>query len=400
MTTSVVVVSYRPGRWLAPCLASVTAQADEVLVLDNGSKGATASRIGLEAGAKVLRSEVNRGFAPAVNEGARRVKGEVLALLNDDAIAGPGWLAAAAESLKDEGVAAVGPKLVLSDRYREVVFDDQEWHAEGDDRALGRQVRSVTVDGADGLEQVIGPGVHRVETGPSGERWRWTAGPRPFYIPLPAGADVAETTVLVDGRAAPPGPVVRLVNSAGVYLDRRGYAGDIGVGAADDNRFDEAGERFAIAGTAFVTRMSTWRRVGPFAEPFFAYYEDVDWCWRARLAGMRILYDPATAVEHKRSASSGGEHQPWVRVMAERNRTLTMVRNGPRGLVATALQDRMGQGPDGGVRAGIARLVPWALASRLRMAHDWALRPEEVWSRWAGQDLEWPDGPAAQSARL
>ena len=252
----------------------------------------------------------------------------------------------------------MGPKLVLSDRYREVVFDDQEWHAEGDDRALGRQVRSVTVDGADGLEQVIGPGVHRVETGPSGERWRWTAGPRPFYIPLPAGADVAETTVLVDGRAAPPGPVVRLVNSAGVYLDRRGYAGDIGVGAADDNRFDEAGERFAIAGTAFVTRMSTWRRVGPFAEPFFAYYEDVDWCWRARLAGMRILYDPATAVEHKRSASSGGEHQPWVRVMAERNRTLTMVRNGPRGLVATALQDRMGQGPDGGVRAGIARTCP------------------------------------------
>ena len=109
MTTSVVVVSYRPGRWLAPCLASVTAQADEVLVLDNGSKGATASRIGLEAGAKVLRSEVNQGFAPAVNEGARRVKGEVLALLNDDAIAGPGWLAAAAESPERRRRRCCGP---------------------------------------------------------------------------------------------------------------------------------------------------------------------------------------------------------------------------------------------------------------------------------------------------
>ena len=50
--------------------------------------------------------------------------------------------------------------------------------------------------------------------------------------------------------------------------------------------------------------------------------------------------------------------------MAERNRTLTMVRNGPRPLVAKALRDRFHNGPDGGVRAGIARLLPWALASR------------------------------------
>jgi len=52
----------------------------------------------------------------------------------------------------------------------------------------------------------------------------------------------------------------------------------------------------------------------------------MDWCWRAQLAGKRILYDPSATVEHRRSASSGGEHQPWVRVMSERNRTLTMVR--------------------------------------------------------------------------
>ena len=135
-----------------------------------------------------------------------------------------------------------------------------------------------------------------------------------------------------------------------------------------------------------------------FASRFFAYYEDIDWCWRARLAGMRLLYDPTATVEHRLSASSGGEHQPRVRVMAERNRTLTMVRNGPRHLVLKALSDRARNGPDGGVRSGVTRLLPWAAASRAAMSRSWHVRPEEVWSRWAGQANDWPDQAAGPRA--
>lgn len=62
---SVVVVSYRPGDWLAPCLASALAQAGEVVVVDNGSEGAQASAVASSAGAKVVRSPVNLGFAGA-----------------------------------------------------------------------------------------------------------------------------------------------------------------------------------------------------------------------------------------------------------------------------------------------------------------------------------------------
>jgi GT2 family glycosyltransferase len=231
------------------------------------------------------------------------------------------------------------------------------------------------------LEVAAGPGLHRLERS-GDDRWRWTAGPRPWYVPLADGRDDAK--ILVNGRAAPPGRVVRLLNSAGAFLDTRGYAGDIGADSNDDGRFDEPGERFAVSGAAFVTRRETWRRLGTFARRYFAYYEDVDWCWRAHLAGMRVWYDPAATVQHRRSASSGGEREPWVRVMAERNRTLSMVRNGPSRLVLKALRDRVSNGPDGGVRAGIAALLPWALAGRARQAPRWAVRPEEVWERWAG----------------
>ena len=123
-------------------------------------------------------------------------------------------------------------------------------------------------------------------------------------MPLPEGSGGDE--VLVDGEPAPPGPVVRLVNSAGTFLDLRGYAGDIGADTPDDGRFDEVTARFGISGSAFVMHRDTWRELGPFADKFFAYYEDIDWCWRANLRGKQVLYDPTATVEHRRSASSGG----------------------------------------------------------------------------------------------
>ena len=389
MKASVVVVSYRPGEWLSPCLASLSGQADEVVLVDNGSSGGVASEIGRRAGVRVLRFESNTGFAPAADAGASASSGKILAFLNDDAVAGPGWLGAATEALSDESIAAVGPKVVLTTRYREIRYPDDDWSAPGDPRPLGRQIRSVKVNGAELLGTAAGPGLYRMETGSGGDRWRWTAGPRPWYVPLPDADGAAQVTV--DGQPAPPGPVVRLINSAGAFLDTRGYGGDIAADTPDDERLDEPAERFAISGSAFVTRRATWDEVGPFAARFFAYYEDMDWCWRAQLAGKRILYDPSATVEHRRSASSGGEHQPWVRVMSERNRTLTMVRNGPRRLATKALRDRFAEGPDGGVRSGIARLLPWAIASRARLARSWAVRPEEVWERWAGQDAAPPD---------
>jgi GT2 family glycosyltransferase len=391
LRTSVVVVSYHPGEWLGPCLASVGDQADEVVLIDNGSEGSVASRLGEEAGARVLRMPTNTGFAPAVNLGVDECTGELVGLLNDDAIAGPDWLAAGAEALKDTAVAAVGPKVVLATRYREVRYPDQEWYAPGDKRPLGRQLRSVNVDGVEMLDAARGPGLYRAEEAPGSGRWRWTAGDRPWYVPLPEAPLEAE--VLVNGEVAPPGRVVRLMNSAGAFLDDRGYGGDIGADTPDDGQFDQAADRFAISGSAFVTRKGTWHEIGSFAGRYFAYYEDIDWCWRAQLAGRRIVYDPAATVVHRGSASAGGRHRPWVRVTSERNRTLTMVRNGPRPLAAKALRDRLRNGPDGGVRAGVARLLPWAVATRAQMGRRWKATPESVWERWAGVDAAEPEYP-------
>ena len=62
----------------------------------------------------------------------------------------------------------------------------------------------------------------------------------------------------MNGEPAPPGRVVRLINSAGGFLDDRGYGGDIGANTPDDGQFDQVADRFAVSGCALVTRRETW----------------------------------------------------------------------------------------------------------------------------------------------
>jgi len=398
-STTVVVVSHRPGSWLAPCLASARSQATEVVVVDNGSQDSVASALAQEAGAEVVRAPRNLGFAGGVNLGIRRAKGELVALLNDDAVAGPGWLTTAADVLADETVAAVTPKVVLDGLFAEIVLDDEPWSAPGDHRRLGRLLWSVTAGGDEVLEGVVGAGIHDTESAEiegRRRRWRWTSGEAPFYVPLAGGR--GDEAVCVNGESVPVRSRCTLLNHAGNYLEPHGIAGDYGFGAPDDGRFDAPAERFGFSGTAPVMRAETLARLGAMAAPFFAYNEDTDWCLRARLAGLRVLYDPRATVRHRLSATSGGTADPTVRFLAQRNALLALLRNAPAEVAARHLWRRVRQGPGGGVRRAVLVKTPWALATRRRAARWWVLDPHDVWERWAGADATWDTRPAAGSS--
>lgn len=390
MSTSVIVVSHRRHEWLSPCLESVRDQCDELVVVDNGSPGATVSETARAAGARPVRLAGNVGFPAGVNAGARVARGEVVALLNDDAMAEPGWLKSAEAVLADPGVAAVAPKLVFALPHAELRFDDEPKRVGADPRPLGRRLGSAAVAGADVLAALVGPGVHALEHGVvdgAPATWRWTAGALPVYLPLRPGWDVAD--LRIDGEPAPVTGRVQLVNNAGSYLSREGHIGDYGYLAPDDGRFDEPGERFAACGAALVTTAQALARVGDFAGGFFAYYEDGDWSWRAQLAGLRVRYQPEGVVRHVGGVSSGGPLQQVVKDLAARNRILCLVRNAPVPVAAVqaarALRDRS-LGP---VRRSLARRLPAAAAQRPVLARRWRRRPDDVWAQWAGVGEEW-----------
>jgi GT2 family glycosyltransferase len=394
MTASVIVLSYRPGDWLAPCLASVVDQADQLIVVDNGSEGAAASHIAGTVGAEIVRLSRNRGFTGGFNAGLARARGDLVAVLNDDAVADPGWLEAAAKTLADPEVAAVTPKVLLSGWWGELVFDDQSWTGPGDGRPLGRRLLTVSVDGVDVLDRILGGGVHRLEGIGFGDRerpqpWRWTAGSVPFYVPL---SEDGTGQIAVNGAPVEAQAVCHLINHAGSALHVDGTASELGLGAPDDGRLDQPGDRFGFSGTAPVFRAETLARLGSLANPFFAYCEDTDWCFRAHLAGMRIAYQPEGIVRHRLSATSGGPRVPLVRLLTERNAMLGLVRNAPWPVASKTVRDKLDiAGPP--LRRSLLRHLPWAIASRQLLRRLWKVSPEEVWARWADVTIPWDTAP-------
>ena len=121
MTVSVVVVTRNRCRQLTRCLDSLTRQErhpDELLVVDNGSSDDTAGTVGrLRAPFPVrLVPEPVVGVAVARNRGLREARGEVVAFIDDDAVAEPGWLAAMEEAfLGDERIGIVGGSILNLD---------------------------------------------------------------------------------------------------------------------------------------------------------------------------------------------------------------------------------------------------------------------------------------------
>jgi GT2 family glycosyltransferase len=107
---SVVIVSFNSAEALDATLSALGAQlrdGDELIVVDNGSNdGSAALAAELAPRATVIEAGENLGFAAACNRGAETAAGELLCLLNPDAVPAPGWRDAIELPLADRDWAA------------------------------------------------------------------------------------------------------------------------------------------------------------------------------------------------------------------------------------------------------------------------------------------------------
>jgi predicted nucleotidyltransferase len=120
-TISVVVTTRNRCDKLARCLFSLAHQErypDELLVVDNGSTDDTVRAVArFQADFPVrLVPEPVVGVAAARNRGLREARGEMVAFIDDDAVAESGWLAAVEEAfLRDERIGIVGGSILNLD---------------------------------------------------------------------------------------------------------------------------------------------------------------------------------------------------------------------------------------------------------------------------------------------
>src|SRR5438445_6865968 len=95
------------------------------------------------------------------------------------------------------------------------------------------------------------------------------------------------------------------IDSAGhVFLFRSGDSFDRGAGVKDLGQYDKEKLVPSVCFAAAVIRRSVFGSVGFLDEKMALYFEDVDYCIRARISGWNILYCPLSVVYHVRGGVS------------------------------------------------------------------------------------------------
>lgn len=120
--------------------------------------------------------------------------------------------------------------------------------------------------------------------------------------------------------------------AAGGYLDRNGYPycrGRIFDTCEKDNgQYDNIADIHWASGAAMMVRRSVYIDCGGLDPKFFAHMEEIDLCWRIRLAGWRIAAVPSAKVYHLGGGSLPAQN-PRKTYLNFRNNLLMLHKNLP-----------------------------------------------------------------------
>ncbi|MFN2590345.1 MAG: glycosyltransferase, partial [Actinomycetota bacterium] len=122
----------------------------------------------------------------------------------------------------------------------------------------------------------------------------------------------------------------RLLNIA-MSTDRFGYPySPLEEEEIDQGQYDRIREVLFVSSCAMLVSKDVWTRVGPPDERYVSHDEDPDFCWRARLAGYRIVVTPLAEASHKRTIDREHRAQPdrrHFRYQRERSALAAMLKN-------------------------------------------------------------------------
>ncbi len=118
------------------------------------------------------------------------------------------------------------------------------------------------------------------------------------------------------------------IDSAGIAVDWAGIAWDWRGGETDVPAEQALVEIFGPCGGAALYNRQLMIDLRGYDADFFAYLEDVDFAWRARLAGWQCLLQPQARVLHAHS-STLGDASPFKRFLLGRNKVWLLAKNLP-----------------------------------------------------------------------
>jgi len=136
------------------------------------------------------------------------------------------------------------------------------------------------------------------------------------------GCEMIAPKILFHGQA-------NVIWSAGGDFDRaRGYTSHLyGHGECDSGQYDRCRYVENAPTTCLLLKRKVFEQIGYLDHRYFAYVEDTDFCYRAKCAGMKLLYFPSAVIWHKAHSLSGGLFSEFMMRYTTRNRVYFMLKH-------------------------------------------------------------------------
>ena len=119
-----------------------------------------------------------------------------------------------------------------------------------------------------------------------------------------------------------------LIDSAGDLYTVIGWGICRGTGRPVTN-YTKADEIFTACAGAAIYRRSAFEKIGYFDESHFAYLEDIDVGYRAKIYGYKNMYCPTALVYHVGSGTSGSKYNSFKVKLSARNSVYLNYKNMP-----------------------------------------------------------------------
>jgi GT2 family glycosyltransferase len=123
-----------------------------------------------------------------------------------------------------------------------------------------------------------------------------------------------------------------LIDNAGDFIDSVGHLYSRGFQKKDGSKYNQEKLIFAGSGGAVLIKKDLFKKIGYFDEDYFFYMEDIDFFFRAQLAGFTGLFVPSAIIYHKHGGTSS-KNAKFYEPLIFKNTTETVIKNFPNSLL-------------------------------------------------------------------
>lgn len=117
-------------------------------------------------------------------------------------------------------------------------------------------------------------------------------------------------------------------SAGGGFSPFKGYAGyHYGLGQIDRGQFDVTRRVDHAPACCLLVRKDVFAKIGFMDSRYFVYHDDTDFCYRAKRAGLKLIYLPAAKLLHKASSLTGGPESDFSVRYRTRNQIYFMLKH-------------------------------------------------------------------------